>query len=72
MKKLIFVVLLVALLLSLTLTVVLAGMGEDDPCPPGWENNGKTRCFAEPPPGLQNNHHGNAGENWHVPPTPEP
>lgn len=67
MKKIVFVVLLVALLLSLSLTVALAGMGEDDPCPPGYANNEKARCFGEPPPGLQNNHNGNAGGNWIVP-----
>ena len=40
MKKLIFVVLLVALLLSFSLSIVVAGMGMGDPHPPGDEHKG--------------------------------
>lgn len=39
MKKLVFVILLVALLLSLTLSVALAGVGWEDPQPPGAGKN---------------------------------
>ena len=61
MKKLIFVVLLVALLLSLTLTVVLAGEAWDDPINPGGRDFG-----CNPPPGLVGNP-GNGGHNWEWP-----
>jgi hypothetical protein len=67
MKKMLFVLVLVALLLTLGLSVVSAGMDFDDPCPPGYANNGNARCFLTPPPGLGGNDHGNAGNGWIVP-----
>ncbi|MBI4788484.1 MAG: hypothetical protein HY782_15745 [Chloroflexi bacterium] len=79
MKKLVFIVLLVALLLSLTLSVVMAGMDWDDPCTPGWdEQNGHGKCFDPgSPPGLRDkgpfhNGPGKAGDNWVIPPWEQP
>ena len=63
MKKMVFVLLLVALLLSLTLPVALAGCpAGEDPVNPGGRDFG-----SNPPPGLAAAFaagHGNAGANW--------
>jgi hypothetical protein len=64
MKKMVFVLMLVVLLLSLTLPVAMAGLGVEDPCPPGYANNGNPKCWEVAPPGLQGNDNGNAGGNW--------
>lgn len=66
MKKMLLVLVLIALLLSLGIPIASA-MDFDDPCAPGHANNGNARCFTTPPPGLQGNDHGNAGNNWVIP-----
>ncbi len=69
MKKMMFVFLLIALILSLALPVAMAGLGAEDPCPPGYANNGNARCFATPPPGMDGKDSGNAFKNWITPTT---
>jgi len=68
MKKMLFVLVLVALLLMVAIPIVSAGMDYDDPCAPGYaQSGGHAQCFVVPPPGLQGNNNGNAGNNWVVP-----
>jgi hypothetical protein len=69
MKRMVFVLLLVVLLLSLALPVVaMAGAGYDDPCTPGWSvDSGNGQCFLVAPGWGGNNNNGNAGDNWIVP-----
>ncbi len=68
MKKMVFVLVLVALLLSLALPVVaLAGCpAGDDPNSPGYgPSNGNAYQFlVGPPPGLFENNNDKAGDNW--------
>lgn len=64
MRKIVLVFLLVALLLSLTLAIVGAGMDFEDPCTPGAAHSNHAKCFTAPPPGLVGNDHGKAGDNW--------
>jgi hypothetical protein len=72
MKKTVFVLLLVALLLSLALPVAaMAGMGADDPCNHGT-TQGNAQCLPGTPPGLEGkigpgNGHGKSGDNWYEP-----
>ena len=67
MKKMLFVLVLVALLLMVAIPVVSAGMDYDDPCAPGAAQTSHAQCFTTPPPGLQGNDNGNAGNNWVLP-----
>ncbi len=65
MKKMVFVLLLVVMLLSLTLTAALAACpAGDDPNPPGYANSNENayQFLVGPPPGLDKNDHGKAGE----------
>jgi hypothetical protein len=66
MKKLVLVLLLVALLLSFTLSVAFAGAALEDPCPKGWGDGhaNDNACRPSSPPGFG---HGKAGDNWVFP-----
>ena len=68
MRKIVYVIVLVALLLSLTLTVAFAGEGADDPFTPGeGPSNGQAHDHATWPKGLDGNDHGKAGAGWTTP-----
>ena len=64
MKKMVFVLLLVAILLSLSLSLVSAAADYEDPCVPGATQTDHAKCLLTPPPGLIGNDNGNAGDNW--------
>ena len=64
MKKVVFVLMLVAILLSLSLSLISAAMDFEDPCVPGSAKSEHAKCHAVPPPGLRGNDHGKAGDNW--------
>jgi hypothetical protein len=77
MKKAVFVLLLVVLLVSLV-SLALPGVAKascdfEDPCNPGWAVSGNGQCFASAPPGLQDkigvdSAPGSAGDNWTIVP----
>ncbi len=69
MKKLVLVLLLVALLMSFTLAVAWAGEFDEDPVPGTQHANGNANIPDKTFPGGGNSHDnpGKSGENWGLP-----